>query len=153
MLKAGYCKTTCILCLWRYTDYCRYKLVLSSWPIYTCTRSPTITGYSRSHGILISLYNFTWQPSNYHFRGITHYQFQFIETCPTSAPSTLLTGSNKTTTIISIQQCTVGNCYMRIRAELSDGSVTDYSPCVPINSQLLVVESKYYYTTMHVEVN
>ena len=31
---------------------------------------------------------------------------------------------------------------MRIRAEVSDGSVTDYSPCVLINSQLLTVESK-----------
>ena len=108
----------------------------------TCTRSPTITGYSRPHGISIPLYNFTWQPSNCHFRGIIQYQFQFIESCPTITPTTILTGSNKTTKTISIQHCNSGNCYMRIRAEVSDGSVTDYSPCVLINSQLLTVESK-----------
>ena len=33
---------------------------------------------------------------------------------------------------------------MRIRAELSSGSVSDYSPCVLINSQLLTTESKIY---------
>lgn len=108
-----------------------------------CTRSPTITGYSRPHGLSISLYNFTWQPSSCQFRGITQYRFQFIESCSTITPTTILTGSNKTTKIISIQHCNSGNnCYMRIRTELSDGSVSDYSPCVLINSQLLTIESK-----------
>ena len=107
-----------------------------------CTRSPAITGYSRPHGLAVSLYNFTWQPSSCQFRDLTQYQFQFIESCSTITPTTILTGSNKTTKLISIEDCNSGDCYMGIRAELSNGSVSDYSPCVLINSQLLTTESK-----------
>lgn len=111
-----------------------------------CTKSPIITGYSRPHGLAVSLYNVTWQPSSCQFRDLIEYRFQVIESCSTITPTTIYTGSNKTMKIISIQHCNSGNCYIRIRAELSDGSVSDYSPCVLINSQLLTTESKTYLT-------
>ena len=103
----------------------------------TCTRSPLLTGYSRPHGASISVYNLTWQSLSCHSGSIAQYQVNFVGNCSTTPPVSLFTGSNRTTILIVSPHCLLGGCYVRVRGELTDGSFTEYSPCVVINNQLL----------------
>lgn len=108
----------------------------------TCTRSPSVIGYSRPHGVLVSSYKFTWKSARCNDDGIVQYQIQFTESCSTMQPVTVLTGNNRTSTIVVIPSCAATDCYFRVRAELTDGSFTDYSTCAVISNQFLEHESK-----------
>ena len=108
----------------------------------TCTRSPSITGYSRPNGASVSLFKFILKSAACNNGSILQYQLQYAESCSRRLPATILTGNNKTSAIVAIPSCTPMDCYVRVRAELSDGSFTDYSPCIVIINQL-VMQSKY----------
>ena len=108
-----------------------------------CTSPPSVTGYSRPHGISVSSYKFTWKSARCQDGSILQYQLQFTESCSTTLPVILITGSNKTSTIVVIPSCSAMDCYVRVRAELSDGSFTDYSTCVLINNQFVEYERKF----------
>ena len=103
-----------------------------------CTRAPVITGYYRYSEITVPVYNITWQLQGCH---IAQYQVQFVGSCNMTDVATLSTGSNRTTAVISIPACEVGKCYVRVRAQLMNGSFTAYSLCVLIKQHLVLVES------------
>ena len=105
-----------------------------------CTRSPSIIGYSwtRPHGASVSLFEFTLKSAACNNGSILQYQLQYTESCSARLPATILTGNNKTSTTVAIPSCTAMDCYVRVRAELSDGSFTDYSSCALINNQLFM---------------
>ena len=92
----------------------------------------------------MSTYNIAWKftASCVENADVIQYQIQFVEDCLTRRIVTVSTGSNKTTALIVIPSCTDESCYVRVRAELSDTSFTDYSPCVRINNSLMEYESK-----------
>ena len=117
----------------------------TEWSTGTCTRSPILVGYSRPHGVSVSVYNITWQSLSCHAGSIAQYEVNFFGNCSTTPPVSLFMGSNKTTTLIVSPHCVTGGCYVRMRGELIDGSFTDYSPCVFIDNQLLHFESKLYH--------
>lgn len=118
----------------------------------TCTRIPKITGIYRYRGILVPVYNVTWQSFSCQFRDITQYQIQFAERCPVTGVMTLSTGSNQTSAVISIPSCEIGRCYVRVRAQLLNGSFSDYSACVLITHQLFQHESMPDYNNIAIEI-
>ena len=132
---------------WEYVimlNYVELHLSLSaSASVNTCSSAPIITGYFRypGHGILVSLYNFTWQSLDCH-SSIAQYQIEFVETCSMTPVMAYSTGSNQTSAVISFSSCEGGNCYARVRAELNDGSFTEYSLCVLIKHQFFLQTSK-----------
>ena len=73
---------------------------------------------------------------------IVQYEVQFTESCLSSQPLTVLTGNNRTSATVVIPSCSVTDCYARVRAELTDGTFTDYSACVLINNQLTEYQSE-----------
>ena len=110
----------------------------------SCTRAPVITGYSRPYAVaLVMTYNLTWQSPACNRASIIQYQIQIVGGCTTGSakPLTILTGNNKTTTLLITPSCDMG-CYLRIRAEMSDTLYTDYSSCAIINNQLMEHESR-----------
>lgn len=119
--------------------------IITGWSTGTCTRSPIFIGYSRPHGVSVSVYNITWQSLSCHAGSITQYEVNFFGNCSTTPPVSLFTGSNKTSALIVSTHCLIGGCYVRIRGELIDGSFTDYSPCVLIDNQLQQLTSKLDY--------
>ena len=105
-----------------------------------CTNPPSVTGYSRPHGTSVSSYKFTWKSARCQDGSILQYQLQFAESCSITLPVTLITGNNATSTTVVIPACSATDCYVRIRAELRDGSFTDFSTCVQINNQFVEYE-------------
>ena len=61
-----------------------------------------------------------------------------------TVPVTVITGSNTTSTTVVIPSCSSIDCYVRVRAELRDGSFTDYSTCVLIKNQFVEHERKLF---------
>ena len=90
----------------------------------------------------MSSYKVTWKSFGCHDGSIVQYQVQYTESCSTTQPVTILTGNNKTSTTVVIPSCSVTDCYVRVRAVLTDGSFTYYSPCVAINNQMNVYSSE-----------
>lgn len=140
--------------------FARILMIVASFPAHTvllgesasaCTRSPFITGYSRPYGASVSLFEFTWKSAACNDGSVLQYQLQYADSCSTRLPVTILTGNNKTSTTIAIPSCAAMDCYIRIRAELNDGSFTDYSSCVLISNPLFMEnQSKHahnHYTT------
>ena len=90
----------------------------------------------------MSIYNLTWQPAVCNMDNIVQYRIQFVESCTATQPVTIQTGNNKTTTLIAVPSCADTGCYLRINAQLSDSSHTEYSPCMLINGSFVEQESK-----------
>ena len=111
-----------------------------------CDRPPLVNGYSIANGALNSTYEFTWQlPSCYLRRDqpIIQYQIEFVENCSSSTAQQLTsTGNNETEFQVIIPSCTMGNCYVRLRAELDSNRFTQYSPCILVNTHLVEQECK-----------
>lgn len=106
-----------------------------------CT-TPAITGYYRPHGIAVSTYMFTWKSARCDSGDVVQYEIQFTQSCSTLQPVAVLTGSNMTTATVAIISCSMDGCYARVRGEFFDGSFTEYSRCVLIDSQLIAYESE-----------
>lgn len=111
-----------------------------------CTRSPpTVVGYSKHQlqGMSTPSYKFTWRLERCNSEDIIQFEVQFTGSCSTIPPVTVSARSNDTSVVISIPSCEEGNCYVRIRAELSDGFFTEYSACALINNQFFEHRSKH----------
>ena len=89
-------------------------------------------------------YNITWRSASCNRASIIQYQIQVARGCTTGSTQTqTLTGNNETTALLVILSCEM-NCYLRIRAEMSGSSYTDYSACIIINDQLMQNESMWH---------
>lgn len=90
----------------------------------------------------MSTYNLTWQSAA--CDSVVQYQIQVAGGCTTGStqPLTILTGNTKMTALLIIPSCNM-NCYLRIRAEMSDSSYTDYSSCVIIDNHLMEHQSMW----------
>ena len=105
-----------------------------------CTRYPMIIGYSRPYGLSVPTYKFTWQLPDCD-QPVSQYEIEVIGSCSVAQPTILLTGRNETYAEINILSCADEGCYARIRAKLSSGVYSPYSPCVQISNQFLQYES------------
>ena len=92
----------------------------------------------------MSTYNLTWQSAACDSASVVQYQIQVAGGCTTGStqPLTILTGNTKMTALLIIPSCNM-NCYLRIRAKMSDSSYTDYSSCVIIDNHLMEHQSMW----------
>lgn len=102
--------------------------------ICRCTVSPTITDVFSLNNASTVL---TWNPPSCHEDSIFSYDIQFITRCGASQPPNvyhLNTSRNSiVTSLIDLNLCTTGECYIRIRGVLSSRSFTSFSSCVLVN--------------------
>ena len=110
----------------------------------TCTRSPTIIGYSQEieTRTMTMIYSIQWKLAPCQNGGIVQYQIQFSESCNSTQPTNQLSDKSSTSAQITVVQCAGQRCYIRIRAELLNGLFSDYSTCVQINNNQLENESE-----------